>query len=128
MKEDTSEKRKYTRVQGSVELSYRILTNIRAKGSITKDVSRGGMRLYVNDFLPKGSLLQLVLNLKEMHFSFDALARVKWIKKKTNSNNYEIGVEFIEVPDEGLKQLSRYLRLNRQKKDQPDLIVCTAKK
>jgi len=126
MKEDTKEKRKYTRIPGSVQLSYRILADIKTNGSITKDISRGGMRLYVKDFLPKDSLLQLVISLKEMHFSFEALARVKWIKKKTNNDNFEIGVEFIEVAEEGLKQLSRYLRLNRQKKHKEDLIVYTA--
>ncbi|MGA1795599.1 MAG: PilZ domain-containing protein [bacterium] len=105
-----NDKRQYLRIPESSELSYRLIPQTKTIGSISKDISTGGVRFSTREFIPIGSTLRIRLSIKTIPYIFDASLRVKWAKKMPGSDRYEIGAEFIDIPREGLLQLERYIR------------------
>lgn len=104
------DKRKYIRISESAEVSYRLIKNIRTTGALSKDISKGGLKFFVNEFIPKESVLKIKIGLEKIPYSFEVMAKVKWIKKRFANERYEIGVQFIEVPREGLLHLEQYIQ------------------
>jgi hypothetical protein len=110
------DKRKYIRISESTEISYRLIKNIKTTGALSKDISKGGLRFFVNEFIPKESVLKVKIELKKIPYSFEAMAKVIWIKKRFANESFEIGAQFIEVPREDLLNLEEYLQNANLKK------------
>lgn len=105
------ERRKFIRIPDNSQISYRVLPNMRTKGFVTKDISQGGIRFLVHEFIPVNSDLQIRLMLEKISFSFEAFVKVVWIRKEARSSErYEIGVEFINVPKESTDHLIDYIK------------------
>lgn len=101
--------RKFIRIPESAEISYRLIKNIKTTGALSKDISKGGLRFFVNEFIPKESVLKIKIIIKKLPYSFEVIAKVKWVKKRFANESFEIGVEFIEVPQKDLQHLERYI-------------------
>jgi c-di-GMP-binding flagellar brake protein YcgR len=114
------DKRQYIRIPESSELSYRLIPQSKTTGSISKDISTGGMRFSAREFIPIGSTLRIRLSIKNIPHTIDASVRVKWTKRISGGERYEIGAEFIEIPREGLLQLERYIRETGGEEKGPD--------
>ncbi len=104
------ERRRFVRIPESSSISYRIMPNIKTGDYLTKDISQGGIRFFVHNFIPRGSLLKIRLNLKNISFSFEAMVRAVWIIEEPRSERYEVGVEFINISDEATKHLINYIK------------------
>jgi len=104
------DKRQYIRIPESSELSYRLIPKSKINGSISKDISAGGVRFSAREFIPISSTLRIRLSIKNIPYTIDASVCVKWTRRISGSDRYEIGAEFIEIPREGLLQLERYIR------------------
>lgn len=105
-----TERRKFVRIPENSKISYKVLPNMKKEGSITKDISQGGVRFLVHDFVPKGSLLDIEVALGEVYLSFRCIVKFIWIKKEANSEKYEIGVEFIDLPKKSIERLIGYIK------------------
>ncbi|MGA1843655.1 MAG: PilZ domain-containing protein [bacterium] len=115
-----NDKRQYLRIPESSELSYRLIPQTKTTGSISKDISTGGVRFSTREFIPIGSTLRIRLSIKSIPYILDASVSVKWAKRISGSDRYEIGAEFIDIPRESLQQLGRYIRETGGEEKGPD--------
>ncbi|MGA1842263.1 MAG: PilZ domain-containing protein [bacterium] len=115
--------RKFIRIPESAEISYRLIKKIKATGALSKDISKGGLRFFVNEFIPKESVLKIKIIIKKIPYSFEVMAKVKWVKKRFANESFEIGVEFIEVPEKDLQHLVRYIEDITYKSSQQEINI-----
>ena len=112
-----NEKRKFIRILESAEISYRLISKVKLRGTLSKDISKGGLRFTVREFVPKDSILKIKINLKKIPLSFETTGKVKWIRRMPASENFEIGVEFVEITKSVLMHLDQYIQTLQVSKD-----------
>jgi c-di-GMP-binding flagellar brake protein YcgR len=105
-----NEKRKFIRILESAEISYRLISKLKLKGTLSKDISKGGLRFTVREFVPKDSTLKIKINLKKIPLSFETTGKVKWIRRMPAGERFEIGVEFVEITRSVLIHLDQYIK------------------
>ena len=81
------------------------------KLSRTVNVSMGGARVFSDDRMKVGSKLNLEL-LPDPDTSVQVLARVAWIDELENGApaRYDVGLEFLDVPEEMVSRLAAILQ------------------
>lgn len=104
------EKRRFVRIPESAKITYQIANDSKVGDFITRDLSIGGIRFFLHEFVPKGTVLKLKLTIERTHFSFEALAKVAWVIDDASSQRYEVGAEFMEMPDDATKYLVEYIK------------------
>ncbi len=104
------DRRRYTRVPECLQIAYEILPSDTIKEYLTKDISQGGIRFLTHEFIPKGSSLKIRIIFPKTLFSFEALVRCMWIKEVPYSEEFEVGVEFMDLPPEIIDYLIGYIR------------------
>ena len=103
------ERRRYIRIPERQKISYKVLPDRKSQGFLTKDISQGGIRFLVHNFIPPESLLEVRISFDEVLFSFESIVRVVWIERQPHSERYEIGVEFTNLPKQANKYLVDYI-------------------
>ena len=111
------ERRKYVRIHESSQITYELLPGESMKEYATKDISQGGIKFLTREFIPKGSRLKIKLNLYKKFFSFEALVKCAWINKIRYNEEYEVGVEFIDMPPAAAAHLISYIEAFLEAKD-----------
>ena len=104
------EKRRFVRIPESAKIAYRISNDSKAGDFLTKDLSMGGIRFFLHEFVPKGTVLKIKLTIERTHFSFEALAKVIWVMDDSRSQRYEVGAEFLEMPTGATSYLIEYIK------------------
>ena len=104
------EKRRFIRIPEIAKIVYSISNDSKAGDFITRDLSLGGIRFFLHEFVPKGTVLKIKLTIEKTHFSFEALARVVWVVDDTCSQRFEVGAEFLELPAEATNYLVGYIK------------------
>ena len=104
------EQRRFVRIPESTTVTYRLATAAKMSDFLIKDLSVGGIRFYVHEFIPKGSVLKIGMTIGKEHFTFEAMVRVVWIKDDSRSQRYEVGAEFIEMTAEASNYLLQYIK------------------
>lgn len=110
MEEDGSHKdrRRFPRL--SSQVYYRIGKSQSLRQRVS-NISLGGVRIYNDERLDIGEEVEL-----ELHFpngySGKGSARVVWIKElpPDSGASYDVGLEFLEFPDEAIKELTDALK------------------
>ncbi|MFH1190812.1 MAG: PilZ domain-containing protein [Candidatus Omnitrophota bacterium] len=105
-----AERRKYLRVPESLRVVYEILPGVEVKEYLTKDISQRGLRFLTHEFISKGSCLKIQISFPKTLFSFEALVRCVWVREMPFSDDFEVGVEFIDLPLDILKHLISYIQ------------------
>lgn len=93
------ERRKYIRITEKSQIFYEVVPSEKKGEYITRDISQAGIRFLVHDFIPKGSCLRIKLTFGSA-FSFEAFSKLVWIRERSYNEEYEVGVEFINIPPE----------------------------
>ncbi|OGW74617.1 MAG: hypothetical protein A2Z72_07305 [Omnitrophica bacterium RBG_13_46_9] len=108
---DFIEKRKFPRVEVSVPLRYKKLygTTYLSSGTLTKNISEGGIRFSTDKFISLACRLLLELRLPSVPRSIKAISKVAWIKRLPSGNVYEVGNQFLAMTKEDDKIISDYL-------------------
>ena len=70
------------------------------RGSLSKDLSAGGVRMTVSGFLPKETRLVLLLSLPACLKPVRTIAQVVWVQKKPLAEGYDCGIRFLEITPE----------------------------
>lgn len=104
------ERRRYVRIPESSQISYEVIPCLKSENYITKDISEGGIRFLVHEFIPKDSVLKIRLTLKKITFSFEAVAKIMWIRQLPHNDKYEVGVEFMDMPKKAAEYLVNYVK------------------
>ena len=91
-------RRQYPRFQFDKPVSYRPNETESAKGALSRDISLGGIKMTVNEFVPFGSILEMGLDFPDLGKQVTVKGKVVWIRENPYSERFDIGIEFL--PDE----------------------------
>ena len=93
------EQRKDIRVDGSVKISYRVISPPDGWGNaVTINISKGGIALPTDHTLLPGVVLELKIDLLNNTDPINATAEVVWVKEKINNTMpYTIGLKFLNI-------------------------------
>lgn len=89
-----SEQRKFPRITFRNPVGYRFPDKNVLSGSVAYDLSEGGVRLWVEDFLPLNSEVVVSLQLKPER-EVALAARIAWIQKVPHADSFHVGCEFL---------------------------------
>jgi len=110
MEEDNSfkDRRRFPRLSSRVY--YRIGKSQSLRQRVS-NISMGGVRIYSDQRLDAGEEVELELHFPN-GFSGKGSARVVWIKElpPDSGASYDVGLEFLELPDEAIEELKEALK------------------
>jgi c-di-GMP-binding flagellar brake protein YcgR len=105
------ERRRYIRIPENLEISYKVIPmEERPSASATRDISQGGIRFLVHDFIPKNSRLKIRIVLCKPSIVIEALVQLVWIRASAHGDTYEIGVEFVDISQKAAEFLANYIK------------------
>lgn len=109
------EKRRFVRLDVRVNVEYEIVQAPEAKfKSFTKNLSQGGICLFLDSFLKKDTLLDLKLHIPERSKPLEATGKIVWIETfkigdKDAKEHFEAGVEFVDISDDDKNMIAKYV-------------------
>ncbi len=101
------EKRKYKRVKISFPVRCEGLESKRLFYTVFKDISKGGIKLILEEFLAVDKLIRFEINL--INTLIRGKGRVVWCNHQPYSERYWAGIEFTELDSSAEKTLSNFL-------------------
>ncbi len=114
------ERRQFVRIDTRLEVQYTLLPSGRAKASVTKNVSAGGICLFAEQRLPIGQVLQVSLKLLGREQPVNFTGEVRWceeyetIGKTTRQRSIEAGVQFVEIAPQDRDAIMQHVILSVQ--------------
>jgi len=111
--QDVQERRVFPRARFSEAVHFEDPHDAIYGGSLSQDVSEGGIRIRINDFLPLGSELMLQIAISAGRV-VECVGRVVWIEKIPYGENYQAGVAFDDSAQAGMvRQVFRGIATRR---------------
>ena len=91
----TTEKRKFKRLESRFPLKYKDLrqTGMEFRGTVSKNVSEGGVRFRSDRFISLACRLVVELNLPDQQEPIKVVSKIAWIRKLPAGDDYEVGNE-----------------------------------
>ncbi|MFO8053372.1 MAG: PilZ domain-containing protein [Candidatus Omnitrophota bacterium] len=102
-----ADKRRYFRHKLAFPAEYQQMSSLQYSHTVTKDLSLGGVKIIGENFISKGKMLKLKLNLPKRVFNFKT--RVAWCNRERFSDRYCLGCEFVETPQFYKSQYRQFL-------------------
>ncbi|HOX09847.1 MAG TPA: PilZ domain-containing protein [Candidatus Omnitrophota bacterium] len=106
-KSDFPERRQFERINTAMSVQYRGIRQ--ANGSvisaISRDISTGGVRMLVNEFISVFTRLVLDIAVPSTTKPVRVVSKVAWVRKRPYGEQYEVGVEFVDMPDEDRRSI-----------------------
>ena len=78
-------------------------------GSLTKDISEGGVCFTSNDFLSVFTRLILEVSVPSFSRPIKAISKVAWIRKLDRGSQFKIGLQFMDMTEEDKKHLLSFI-------------------
>ena len=104
------EKRRFQRVDSNLPLRYKnIKTATVPMGSLTKDISEGGISFKTNEFISLACRLVVEITLPTVQRPIKAISKVAWIRKLSSGEQYELGNQFLEISKEDRGLITDYV-------------------
>lgn len=108
--EDSSkERRKYLRLEASVEVKYKVIGKPGEVKVFAKDISAGGLCIFTQENLASNTPLELKIKIPDLVDPIQALGKVIWQKKTESSQNFDMGIEFTGISDFDRFNMNRYI-------------------
>lgn len=105
------ERRRFGRINARVPLQFKdIQRPIEIyNGTLTKDISEGGVRFTSNDFLSIFTRLFVEVSVPSFSRPIKAISKVAWIQKQPRGNQYIVGLQFLDMAEEDRKHLAAFI-------------------
>ena len=105
------ERRRHNRINARVPLQFKdIQRPIETySGTLTKDVSEGGVRFTASEFLSVFTRLLVEISMPSFPRPFKAISKVAWIQKQPRGSQYNVGLQFLDMTEEDKKHLGSFL-------------------
>lgn len=106
------ERRRFVRLDASVEIFYSLEANQDAVSCLSKNISAGGICLIVYEPLNAGDTLSLRIYLPDDKPFVVARGKVAWIKTfkiAGEKERYDAGLEFTEINQGDRKRIDNYV-------------------
>jgi len=108
--EDMVEKRRFQRRESNLPLRYKnIKTATAPLGSLTKDISEGGISFKTTEFISLACRLVVEITLPTVQRPIKAISKVAWIRKLSSGEQYELGNQFLEISKEDKGLITDYM-------------------
>ncbi len=107
-----SDKRKYARVKTHIPVRYRKLQDgpgAEGSGSLSRDLSAGGVHFRTSEFISMACRLILELDLPMLTKPIRAISKIAWIRKANSGEDYEVGNQFLEISKKDRELLNEYV-------------------
>ncbi len=92
------EQRKDKRVETHIPVRFRVLGGgDGTTGSVSKNLSQGGVRFRTREFVPMACRLVVELDMPMAARSVKAISKVAWISRAPSGEGYEVGNRFLEI-------------------------------
>ena len=101
------DRRKHPRFNISFPVECKVLPSKGYFYTVTKDLGLGGVKILNNDFVSKGNLFRLDLNIIDKVLNLKA--KVAWCNKERASERHLVGLEFVEINKNDRQYLSQFL-------------------
>lgn len=118
------ERRRYIRLDTRLRITYRILPSPAPTISETLDIGGGGIRIFLNEPMNVGTLLELEIFLPEDNKPIRCRGKVVWIEEfsiyqgtKEERKELEAGVEFTNIAPEDRDHIIKYVILGYASKE-----------
>lgn len=107
------EKRRYPRFNTHLPIRFQLKESPSKFGyTLSRDISEGGMRLILNEFIrPKTEVLLETILLGRI---FNPITKVVWAQRISHSDNYQLGLEFLEMDGLERRKLKEYIEYKRR--------------
>lgn len=110
----TKERRRFVRLNSSVDIQYTLLEKEPAERLRTKsrNISAGGICIIAYEELATDSILLVSIYLPQENEPIITKGRVAWVQPfeiAREGRHYDIGVEFIEISPEDRKKIDQYV-------------------
>jgi c-di-GMP-binding flagellar brake protein YcgR len=107
---NTTERRRFQRVDSNVPVRYRNLrTATMPMGSLSKDISEGGIRFRTTEFISLACRLVVEIVIPTTQKPIKAISKVAWIRKSGSGEGYELGNQFLEISKEDRSLITDYV-------------------
>ena len=93
------EKRSFDRLQTHLPLSYQYKGGVQKGNTLTRDIGKGGIRFITSEFIPRLTNLILEFHPTPQSEAIKTMGRVVWTQKIRYSEQYNVGVEFVDFPE-----------------------------
>ena len=90
------EQRRNLRLKEDLPLHYELSSGIKYGDTLTQDISEGGTRIVLDNFIPRLSRIALKIKLTPNKL-IEVNGEVKWAQRFSHSYRYQTGVEFKNI-------------------------------
>ena len=114
------ERRQFVRLDTRLPMTYQVLPSSRSVQVVAKDISGGGVCVFLKDVLPKGTHLQIEITLPDRNRSITFTGEVAWceeyqiIGKSRQERSVEAGVRFLQIDPRDQHAIMEYVILSLQ--------------
>ena len=114
------ERRKFVRLDTRLPVSYQVMRGPASKGSLSSDISGGGVCLFLSEPLKPGTILSVEVTLPEQARRIAFTGEVIWceqyevIGKTQRERSVEAGVKFIQIEPPDQQAIMRHVILSLQ--------------
>lgn len=117
-KDDFPERRQQSRLNTAMSVQYRGIrqANDSVVTAIARDISTGGVRLLVNEFISVFTRLALEIAMPSMPRPVRVISKIAWIRKRPYGEQYEIGAQFMDMSEEDKKGVFDFIERSIPKK------------
>lgn len=109
------ERRRFVRLNTSVKVEYSVIGKDEEEmNSSTKNISLGGICLFLDNLVERGTVLGLKIFILQEIAPIQARGRIVWIEEfavgqEDRAKHIEAGIEFVEITDADRERLSKYI-------------------
>lgn len=104
--------RQYTRINKSLNISYRILKNLFFDANRSKDISEGGISLFTHSRFEVGTILELKIHLTGLTGPIECVGEVAWLKKTDDAKSpFMVGIRFVKIKPSDRIQILNHIKM-----------------
>jgi c-di-GMP-binding flagellar brake protein YcgR len=111
----TLDRRKDLRVEEENQVTFSVLIEEESQKyrkishCLTRNISLNGAMISGDTFLPVGSNVTLELLLAGHYEAITLVGKVRWVRVMPSDDVFEAGLEFVDVPPNGVSALNAHL-------------------
>ena len=109
--DDFPERRQQQRVYMTMSVQYRGIrqANNSVVNAISRDISTGGVRLLVNEFISVFTRLVLEIAVPSAPKPVRVVSKIAWVRKRPYGEQYEVGAQFVEMSEEDRRGVTDFI-------------------
>lgn len=105
------ERRRFPRLNSRIPIQYERIVGHKStlRGTITGDIGGGGIKFIAQEFIPLFIKLKVKMFLTSSSNVILALSKVIWVRKLSCLDRYEVGLEFVDLPQINRRRITNYI-------------------